>query len=285
MKRTAEGGQTGWPISEAIPIFLQRDVEPLIITTVMKNFIAAEAAAAEMASTLNARFEARNRRSIASMLQCGEPVLVVGVDRVELYSSLDEKPFFFHPNSAMFRIKRLIEGGRDPYLEAAGICEGKKVLDCTLGLGSDSIVASYAAGKTGRVTGVEGNREMAVIVGHGLKKWDAGLEEISSAMRRVDVIHANHLDYLQSCGDDSFDIVYFDPMFEEEVASEGMGPLKQIALYHDLNESVLEQAKRVAKERVVLKDHWKSGRFEKWGFTQLKRRAASFHFGVLEIED
>ncbi|MBS2969320.1 class I SAM-dependent methyltransferase [Metabacillus sp. KIGAM252] len=257
----------------------------MIITTVMKNFKEAETAAKALAHSMNSQYVPRNKKSITSLLQKGEAVLVIGTERMELYSAPDEKPFFFHPNSAMFRIKRLLDGEHDPFVDAAGIEKGKTILDCTLGLASDSIVAAYAAGEEGKVCGIEGNKEMALIVGEGLKKWDAGNDEISKAMKRVEVVYADHLEFLQTCGDRSFDIVYFDPMFEEALSSEGMVPLKQIANYDDLRGEVIAQAKRVAKERVVLKDHWTSGRFEKWGFSQIKRRSASFHFGVIEKGD
>lgn len=269
----------------AIPIFILKEVENVIITTVMKNFKEAEIMARELAISLNSQYVPRNKKSISSLLEKEKAVLVVGTERMELYSTPGEKPFFFHPNSAMFRVKRLLGGECDPFVEAAGIREGNTILDCTLGLASDSIVAAYAAGEKGKVCGIEGNKEMALIVGEGLKKWEAGNEDISKAMKRVEVVHADHLEFLRTCADRSFDIVYFDPMFEEALSSEGMVPLKQIAIHDDLSEDVIAEAKRVAKERVVLKDHWTSTRFEKWGFSQIKRRSASFHFGVLERED
>lgn len=272
-------------MNAAIPIFMLKEAENVIITTVMKNFHEAEITAKTLAVSLNSVYVPRHKKSITSLLQKGEAVLVVGTERMELYHKPDEKPFFFHPNSAMFRIKRLLAGERDPFVDAAGIRKGKTILDCTLGLASDSIVAAYAAGEEGKVCGIEGNKAMALIVGEGLKKWDAGNEEISKAMKRVEVIHADHLQFLRTCADRSFDIVYFDPMFEEELSSEGMEPLKQIAIHDDLRADVIAEAKRVAGERVVLKDHWNSSRFEKWGFSQYKRRSASFHFGVLEKED
>lgn len=40
-------------------------------------------------------------------------------------------------------------------LRAAGLSEGDTFLDCTLGLGSDAIIASMAVGETGSVIGIE----------------------------------------------------------------------------------------------------------------------------------
>ncbi|MTH52080.1 hypothetical protein GKZ89_01585 [Bacillus mangrovi] len=254
----------------------------MIITTVMKNQKAVEGAARELAAQLNSPFLLRDRQSVSSMLQKGEPVLIMGVDRMELFTDEQASPFYFHPNSSMFRVKRLLAGQSDPFIAAADLKEGSSLLDCTMGLASDSITAAFAAGEGGKVTAIEGSREMALIVKHGLKKWDTGIDAMNRAMARVEVQHADHLTYLKSCGDASFDTVYFDPMFEEAVSSEGIEPLKKLAVYSGLTDEVIAEARRVAKGRVVLKDHWKSSRFDRWGFQQIKRRSSSFHYGVLE---
>nr|WP_295971709.1 hypothetical protein [uncultured Bacillus sp.] len=41
---------------------------------------------------------------------------------------------FFHPNLAMVRAKRMLNGQVDPLITAAGLKEGMSFLDCTLGL-------------------------------------------------------------------------------------------------------------------------------------------------------
>ena len=59
------------------------------------------------------------------------------------------------------------------------------VLDCTLGMASDSIVASYVVGESGKVTGLEGNEYMAYIMENGLKTWSSSVSEIDEAMQRI----------------------------------------------------------------------------------------------------
>ncbi|MFZ7944193.1 hypothetical protein [Neobacillus sp. 19] len=108
-----------------------------------------------------------------------QTVIVVGKDRVELFEKGSTLPFFFHPNSAMFRIKRLLSGENDPFADAAQLTEGMTILDCTLGLASDAIVASFLVGKGGHVTGLEGHKYLAYIVQEGLKvlgSWSANYE-------------------------------------------------------------------------------------------------------------
>jgi DeoR/GlpR family transcriptional regulator of sugar metabolism len=72
-------------------------------------------------------------------------------------------------------------------------------------------------------------------------------------------------------------------MFDESILeSDGIKALGQIALYDDLNEETIEEALRVSNRRVLLKDHYKSKRFEKYDFHVMRRKTAKFHFGFLE---
>ena len=50
----------------------------------------------------------------------------------------------------MFRVKRLMRGEHDPFVQATQLESGMTVLDCTLGMASDSIVASYMVGESGK---------------------------------------------------------------------------------------------------------------------------------------
>ncbi|WP_372906925.1 class I SAM-dependent methyltransferase, partial [Rossellomorea marisflavi] len=157
----------------------------------------------------------RKKRSIANYMSLHQAdCLVLGKERDELHRR-GEQPFFFHPNSASFRIKRVLRGESDPFIEAAGLKKGMTMLDCTLGLASDSIIASAVVGRTGSVTGVEANPYVAQILKRGMKEWVSPLPELNDAMRRVEVIDGLSQSFLKELPDDSFDVVYFDPMFEE----------------------------------------------------------------------
>ncbi|HSN15604.1 MAG TPA: hypothetical protein VLT61_13305, partial [Anaeromyxobacteraceae bacterium] len=50
-----------------------------------------------------------------------------------------------------------VPADRDPFFEAADLRPGDAVLDCTLGLGADALVAAVATGPAGRVVGIEGS--------------------------------------------------------------------------------------------------------------------------------
>ncbi|WP_208590911.1 class I SAM-dependent methyltransferase [Gracilibacillus suaedae] len=213
-----------------------------------------------------------------------EDVMVVEKNRLSL-SPLDEQMnLFFHPNLAMVRAKRLLRKEEDPFVRAAKLEKGMSILDCTLGLASDSIIASLAVGSDGLVTGLEGSKTIYIIVNEGLQHFISADEMFNRAMRRIKVQHVQHLEYLQQQKSNAFDVVYFDPMFHEAIdASDGLNLIRAKALEDDLTALVLEEAKRVALSRVVLKDHWKSERFRQYGFIQYKRKNSLFHYGVIEL--
>jgi len=240
--------------------------------------------AVEIAAKLEVPYLPRKKKSIHQLQEkTNSDCLVVGKERLELFEKGSPLPFFFHPNSAMFRIKRLLRGEHDPFAEAAQLSSGMTVLDCTLGLASDAIVASFLVGKEGQVIGIEGQRFLSYVVKEGLKEWDSGLPSMNEAMDRVTVIHTTAVNYLKTQGDDSVDCVYFDPMFEETILdSVGIQGLAQFAIQDDLTEEIIKEALRVAKKRVLLKDHYKSSRFDRFGFRVNRRKTAKFHFGFIE---
>lgn len=257
----------------------------MIVTTAGRTNEEMIEIAKRVAGELGVSYIAREKRSIPFIQQdSNQDVLVVGKNRLEIYPIKAEEPIFFHPNSAMFRMKRVMRGEDDPFLQAAILSNGDSVLDCTLGLGSDSILASYVTGKAGRVTALEGNKYLYYLLKAGLQSWDTGISEMNEAMKRIEVKHDTFERFLETCPAESFDIVYFDPMFEESIdESNGIKGLRTYAMYSKLNTEIIVNAKRVAKKRVVLKDHWKSEQFEKFGFSVIKRKTSKFHFGVIDV--
>ncbi|MGM7722017.1 class I SAM-dependent methyltransferase [Metabacillus sp. Hm71] len=257
----------------------------MIVTTSGRPDIHLIQTAMEIATELNGHFLKRNKQAVADIKKSyREDVLVVGKNRLELHVLCQNSPLFFHPNSAMFRIKRLIKGETDPFCEACSLQEGDFVLDCTLGLASDSIIASYVVGEKGFVKGIEESKSLAYIVKNGLQQWETGLDVLDQAMKRIHVTISDHLSYLRECPEHSFDVIYFDPMFEETIeGSIGLLPLKSVANFSALRKEAIMEAKRVARRRIVLKDHWKSSRFQELGFTVQVRKSAKFHYGVIEI--
>ncbi|WP_100373121.1 class I SAM-dependent methyltransferase [Bacillus sp. FJAT-45037] len=257
----------------------------MIVTTARKQATRLESQAISVAHSLHAIFVKREDVSVEDLLKAYESqVLVVGQSRLTLYSRETSEPFFYHPSSAMFRVKQFLRTGDDRLIQVTQLSEGMSFLDCTLGLASDSLVAKLAVGSIGKVIGLEANQEIAFIVANGLSHWQEGPVEMIERMREIEVIHAQHRSYLEKAETSSIDVVYFDPMFEQHVErSTGIRGLKAIACHDDLNKETIQQAIRVAKKRVVLKDHWQSERFSRYGFTQIKRSHAAFHYGFIDV--
>ncbi|WP_042144616.1 class I SAM-dependent methyltransferase [Paucisalibacillus sp. EB02] len=216
-----------------------------------------------------------------------DDIVIVENDRIVISPLHSEKEMFYHPNLALIRAKRIMNGGKggqEPLISIAKLKEGMSFLDCTLGLASDSIIASLIVGPTGKVTGIEGNQLLHFLTHAGLASFSSGHEEVDAAMRRIDVIHQDHLNYLRECETDSFDVVYLDPMFHESIdTSNGINLIREQALRTNISDELIHEAIRVARARVVLKDHWKSDRFARFGFTQYKRQSSSTNYGMIEV--
>lgn len=255
-----------------------------IVTTAGRPDVWSLKLAEEAAEKLGYPFIPRKKRSIARLQKeyhCG--VIVAGHERFELHRPGMEKPFFFHPNSAMFRFKRLLKGESDPLIEVARLKEGDKFLDCTLGLASDSLIASFAVGASGKVLGLEQDADVAFIVKEGLKQFPTTVIELEEAMKRIQVQQADAIAYLSAVPDNTWDVVYIDPMFTAPIEeSSNFTPLREVGVDRELTKKWVDEAYRVAKRRVVMKDHFNSPMFDAFHFKQIIRPNTKFHFGYLE---
>lgn len=258
--------------------------EVTIVTTAGRPDEASLALARYACEALGATFEPRNKRSVANMMERLQAnVIVAGKNRFEYYRYGAAAPFFFHPNSAAFRLKRVARGEDEPLLEACSLRAGDSFLDCTLGIGSDSMLAAYAVGKSGRVVGLEAEPNVAFIVARGMQVYDTSELPLTEVMRDIEVVQSEAVAYLRQQPDNSFDVVYMDPMFEEAIEeSSNFEALREAGAHITLTDEWVREAKRVARRRVVLKAHFESDWFSAFGFTQMRRQTAKFHYGVWE---
>ncbi len=226
----------------------------------------------------------RKKRSVAKLQEVyGADVIVAGKDRFDLYRIGMEEPFFFHPNSAAFRLKRLVNGETDPLIEVAQLKNADSFLDCTLGLASDSIIASFITGKRGKVLGVEADQTVAFITGRGLRSFPSESEPLLQAMNRIEVIQAEAVEFLRGQTDSSWDVVYMDPMFHTPIAeSSNFTSLRQAGVHCSLSQQWVDQALRVSRRRVVVKDRFDSPIFEQFDMVRKIRPNTKFHFGFIE---
>lgn len=185
----------------------------------------------------------------------------------------------FHPSMALIRLINLLRGEPDRYLGATQLKEGDSIIDATLGLGTDALIGAWAVGAKGSVLGIEQSPVLAAIVQDGIKHikeiipteknpdkqnaWQA----LAQAARRIDVCWGEHGEFFQRIPSKSVDVVYFDPMFRHTRKQSGsIQPLHRWSDHSPLNHEAIEEACRIARRRVVLKERKSSLEFERLGF-------------------
>lgn len=255
----------------------------MIITTAESSSIGTVQRAQKLALELQCRYVLRGKRSVAKLFAAYEdPDVIVITDQEIRYVHPEKPALSFHPSMSFVRVKRLIRGESDPMLEAAQIKPGDSVLDCTAGLGSDSIVFSYGVGPSGQVTALESEMNLFALVKEGLQTYQTDVQEMNEAMRRIEMQWMNHRTYLQEQPDQSVDVVFFDPMFREPLMkSSSLNPLRELANHAELSEETIDQAKRVARKTVILKEQKDSNEFERLGFSCIHRNPSKIAYGVI----
>lgn len=209
----------------------------------------------EISHILETPFIYRRKRSLDSLKMVHDIniFLVVEKDRLILKG---EQDFFWHPNMAVPRMKALRADKVDNLLEAMDVKSGYQVLDCTLGLASDALVTAYAVGSEGHVTGLEYNKYIAFITEWSLRNYDGRIKRIKELSQRITIINRDYKLFLPEQPDDSFDIVYLDPMFSRGFRnSSAMNVLRPYAYYGYPTYEDIEEALRVARYRVIMKEN------------------------------
>lgn len=244
--------------------------------------------AAELAAELGGKLIERRSQTLAQLARRYEDdkLLVVTSDELRYYERGTETPLYFHPSMAYVRVKRLRKGERDPMVELSDCRRGDTVLDCTAGLASDAIVFSYAVGPEGAVTALESEPVLCAVVREGLKSYRTELPDVNEALRRIRMVRAEHGAYLKSLPDDSFDIVYFDPMFRQPVTeSSSLEPLRALANHEALSPETVAEAVRVARKAVLIKEKNNSPEFERLGFKRCPvKKTSAVGYGVITID-
>jgi SAM-dependent methyltransferase len=212
----------------------------------------ADPADAEAAARRHALpFAPRLRTLDATAAAAGaDALLVLSPRRAALW--IDGRERAWDPGMGALRAKRLRAGersSRDGFLEAAALRPGERVLDATLGLGADALVAAEAVGPGGRVVGLEASPALAALAAEGFARLD------DPAARRVEVRHADSAAWLAAAPPRSADLVVFDPMFRHARAEPpGFDLVRRLGDPRPLDAGTLALARRVARRAVLVKD-------------------------------
>jgi len=230
----------------------------LAVTTPLRPSPGEEADARAAALRHGLPYAPRGRRPLAAALAAAgaDAALVLSAGKAVLAVGGEERRW--SAGMGFLRAKRAraaLDGApldattRDPFLDAAGIREGDAVLDCTLGLGADALVAAVAAGPTGHVVGIEASPTLAAWVAEGLRRLG------DDAALRIEVRAGDHAKILEALPERSFDVVVFDPMFRHARAEPaGFDVVRRLADARPLSAEAISRAQRVARRWVVVKD-------------------------------
>jgi 16S rRNA (guanine1516-N2)-methyltransferase len=257
----------------------------MLVTTSYKPTEQIIAKSQQIAAELGGRWVPRRQFSLPALRRRYTETEVMLLTEQELrYYRSDDTALFFHPSTAAIRIKRLERGETDPLLTLAEIAAGDSILDCTAGLASDSIVFSYAVGPSGQVTALESESTLVVLLREGLRHYQSPLPALNDAMRRIVLQHSDHLTLLRKMSDQSVDMIYFDPMFRSPITeSSAMLPLRMLANGEAIQIEAIIEAKRVARKKIILKEHKDSSEFSRLGFTLGFRSQTNIAYGVIEL--
>lgn len=258
-------------------------VTSYIVTTATDPTDTTSEAAIELAEKLGVLFVERKRFSLSFLKKhYSTEQLVVYTTQGPVVHTIGGK-YFFHLSMAELRIKNLVNG-MDHMVNAMRLKSGMSVLDCTLGQATDAIVASYVVGEHGAVTGIEHSQLLAMIARIGLSSFEHYSDDVTGALRRIDVVAGEALAKLQTLSNSSFDVVYFDPMFRHPVYnSTNLKPLRALADNRAVTHELLYEAKRVCRQRVVLKEKNGSPEFERLGFEKFEGgKHSQICFGIME---
>jgi hypothetical protein len=234
----------------------------LAVTTPLHAGGAALAAAEEAAARHGAVLVPRRNRGAGELLRVtgASALLVLSPTAAVLHlAGRGDRGERWSPGMGLIRARRVARARaagrppapseRDPFLDACGLRDGERVLDATLGLGADALVAAEAVGPEGRVLGLEASPVLAAWVGEGLRRLR------HPAANRVEVRAAEHGPALAGMAERSFDVVTFDPMFRHARAGPGsFDAVRALADARPLAREALERARRVARRLVVVKD-------------------------------
>jgi len=188
-----------------------------------------------------------------------------------------------HPNAAVLRVVNMLRDRRDAFVNLAQLMPGDHVLDCTCGMGADAIAAAHAVGESGTVRALEASPLLALLVRCGMQRYrHPNHIAVTEAMRRVSVFNGHYQDVLPTCKDNSFDVVYFDPMFDRTVSkSTGLDLVRTFAQSGLPQRADISEAQRVARRCVLMKDQMPGRTLQALGFSLVKK-ARRFCYGRIE---
>ena len=236
--------------------------------------------ARNVAARLQRPCVSRRHESLAALVRRHRVRGALVVDSDQLRLVYRGRSYHFHPNMAHHRVTAVQAGRGDRLLTVAELKSGDRFLDCTCGLGADAIVAAHAVGPDGQVEALETSTLLATVVANGMARGDHRNPALVAAMRRVTVRHATAEHVLATLPSQSWDVVYFDPMFDTPVeATTSLGLVRLLAATDVPTRATLTEARRVARRCVVVKDRATGSLLEQLGLTPVGTTRRRVRYG------
>ncbi|MFL5311669.1 MAG: class I SAM-dependent methyltransferase [Myxococcales bacterium] len=237
--------------------------------------------ARELAERFGLEAQPRADRVIPELVEAagGAPVLVLSKGRADLVHQ--RRTFRASVGMGFLRLVRARQGETDPLVRAAGLRVGDAVIDATLGLAGDALVAAQATERS--VVGFEASPVLAAFVTAGLRRL---LVPGRAAAQRIEVRYADHRAALREMPDRSADVVLFDPMFRSAGDSAALFELvRALAEHAPLAPETLREARRVARRGVLVKDAPPGHELARLGLVLLpSRRSPRIMFGWADAQ-
>ena len=192
------------------------------------------------------------RQSLATLREVSavDVLYVVGASREELVSADGS----CHVQPGLLPAK-LSQGERHPFVRALrgdGDDVPAVIVDATLGLANDALHAAAATGA--RVVGVEKNPVLHALLEEGLARMARSSESWAEAAARIELVHGDAAEVLESLPPGSVDVVVLDPMMSRpRRAAPSFQLLRAFAHSAPAEPRLLAAAARAAGRRVILK--------------------------------
>lgn len=218
----------------------------------------------QWAQAVQGHFISRDGRSISALLSDLQvPALCVFTAAgPEIVSSKGRHAFQL--SMAELRIQQLRKGRIDHFMEAIGHSGPVRLLDCTCGFASDSIVASFALPKGSSVMALEVSPMLFAVTAWGLKHFIHDKDDVTAALRRINLTYCDYRTYLRNIHTDNPDVIYFDPMFSYPIyESPQFLPVRSIMDHGELDKLSIDLALQKARKKVIIKGR-KFHRLHEW---------------------
>jgi len=235
--------------------------------------------AGELAQRFGLEAQPRADRAIPELVEAAEgaPILILSKAQADLVHR--GRVFRASFGMGFLRLVRARRGEVDPLVRAAALRAGDVVLDATLGLAGDALIAAHAT--RAQVMGLEASPVLAAFVSAGLRRILVPGFPGRVAAELIDVRCADHRQALREMPDGSVDVVLFDPMFRSAGESGALFELvRTLAEHAPLATETLREAQRVARRGVLVKDAPPGNELARLGLRPLpSRRSPRIVFG------